>query len=647
MAHEKLEKFIASKNIAADLEKQQLSEVGALCYTELNIDEESRREWKEKNEDGMKLAKQITGSKTFPWPNSANIKYPLITTASIQFAARAYPEIVQGPNIVKANIVGKDADGEKKKRAERVSTHMSFQVAEEMIGWEEDMDTGLHVLPITGSLFKKSYFDEVTERNISDLCLPIDVIVNMKAKSLEKASRVSHRIWKSKNEIYEHQVADIWLDVDLKIPDTDDGDSDAPQEFFEQHRYLDLDDDGYKEPYIVTFHEKTKQVVRIVARYRSEDVELKRTNGTHKLVKIDPIQYFTKFTFLPDPEGCFYGLGFGALLGPINESVNTVINQLLDAGALATAGGGFIGRGIRIKGGKIEVKLGKWQMVETIGDDLRKNMVPYPLNEPSQVLFLLLGMLIDAGKDISSVKDVLTGEKPGENVSVETVLALVEQGMKVFTGIYKRVFRALKQEFEKLYKLNFIFLNQGHYFNILDEEKAVKQKDYEPKGLDIKPVADPNMSLDVLRLSRTKAMMAVRDPNDPKLNDEEFLNRYLVAIKIENPEDLFIPLDKRPKPQPDPETVDLLQRLDMARDLHDLEKQKLFAEIEQSIAQGRKIHADAIKSIAQAEAEEAGPQLEQYKLYVEKLGQNLKHQEEMLKAKRQTQTTGGNSNATK
>ncbi|MAH48697.1 hypothetical protein CMI37_22920 [Candidatus Pacearchaeota archaeon] len=643
MAHEQLEKFIASKNIAADLDKEKLSTIGALCSTELDIDEQSRNEWREQNEKGMKLAKQIMESKTFPWANAANVKYPLITTASIQFAARAYPEIVQGPNVVKATIVGKDPDGSKKERAGRVSAHMSYQLSEEMEEWDSDMDRLLHVLPIVGCEFKKTYFESVLQRNVSEMCLPLDVIVHMKVKSMTTARRVSHRIWKYKNDIYENQAADIWLDVDLKIPDTDDGDSDAPQEFFEQHRYLDLDDDGYHEPYIVTFHHKTKQVVRILARYDLEGVELTRKG---KLVKIIPIQYFTKFTFLPDPEGGFYDLGFGALLGPINESVNTVLNQLLDAGTLATAGGGFIGRGIRIKGGKIEVKLGRWQMVETMGDDLRKNMVPYPINEPSQVLFLLLGTLIDAGKDISSVKDVLTGEKPGENVSVETVLALVEQGMKVFTGIYKRVFRSLKQEFQKLFKLNSIYLNEEHYFTVLDDEKVAGRADYNLKDLNILPIADPNMSLDVLRLARVRALMAVRG-SSPALNDDEIMAFYLESIKVDK-DRFFLEPEQRPQQQPDPVMIDLMQRLDMAKDMHELEKQKIFAEIEQSIAQGRKIHADAILSIAKAEAEGLGPQLEQYKMFIEKLGQNLKHEEEMLEASRQPKqlTEGGASSAT-
>ena len=610
MSLEQTEKFINTPNVASLLDDEELETIGRICYRELQIDEDSRQEWLEKNKEGMKLAKQVTESKTFPWPDSANVKYPLITVSSINFASRAYPEIIQGQNIVKARVIGDDPQGLKADRADRVSAHMSYQITEEMPEWEEQMDRLLHVLPILGCCFKKTYFDSVQKVNTSDLVLPEDLIVNVKAKSTDAARRLSHRIWKFKNYIYEQQTSGLWLDVDLKLPEDREGDSDAPEEFYEQHRYYDLDGDGYAEPYAITFHKETKKVVRISPRYGMEDVIL-NAKGT-KVVKIDPKQFFTKFSFIPDPEGGFYDLGFGALLGPINRSVNTVLNQLLDAGTLSNAGGGFVGRGARIKGGIIELKLGEWQFVDTKGDDLRKSLVPYPIKDPSQVLYLLLGTLIEAGNSISSVTNVMKGEKPGENVSVETILALAEQGLKVFSAIFKRIYRGSKSEYQKLFRLNSVYLKEDEYIRVLDNPLAIKRVDYNVADLDVSPVAEPGMSLDVLRLAKARALR--EGMGMPGLKPMQVTKRWLEATKQENIEEIF---DENQQPQPDPATVEAMARLDMDKAKMSLEMEEIKAQIAKIVAEIAKIQADTALSGAKAGSESLKPVIESEKLRVE------------------------------
>jgi chaperonin GroES len=613
----KLKKFIGLDNIAEELDDETLNEIGDRVIRDFEIDWNSCNEWRELNDKGIKLAKQVAKKKSFPWENAANIKYPLITSAAMQFAARAYPEIIQGKDIVKVRVVGADPDGQKQRRA-RISSHMSYQIVEEMEEWEEQQDRLFHTLPIVGCQLKKTYFDSVKKRNMSDVLFPDEFAINYKSKSLETARRISHILEKYKNDIREYVREGVWLDYDFGDAETTEGDEDAPHRFIEQHRWLDLDKDGYEEPYIVTVHEKERKTVRIVARYDESSIEI---NEKDELIRIIPHQYFTKYGFIPNPDGGFLDIGFGTLLTPINESLNTVINELLDAGAIHNAGGGFIATGIRIKAGKLKFKLGEWKTVHTTAADLKNGIVPLPTREPSLVLFQMLGLLIEAGKDISSVKDVLMGEKPGENVSAETVLALIEQGMKVFSAIYKRIYRALTKEFQKLFWLNSKFIDPLAYQKVLDIPEQVDAfEDYNTTDLDIKPVADPNMTLDIQRLTKAKALMETLGTH-PTQNVPEILRRYYTALKIPDIDTLFV------EPSPNPEIEKLYAELDMEREKQYFEKLKILAEI-------RKIHADAVLALAKAEAQEQGTQLEEYKTAVEELGVILKHEEAKIQQRK-------------
>ena len=250
--------------------------------------------------------------------------------------------------------LGKDPDGSKTEIAQAVSTYMSIQLMQDMYGWEEDMDKMLIMLPILGTMFKKTYWDSLNETNCSHLVMPKNLVVNHWARNLCDAERISEIIEMSPRKLKERQQAGLWLDIDLgrapqPLMDTVGPsvvDDTTPYTFIEQHTFLDLDDDGYKEPYIVTFHKESKKVVRIVARFDETTI---KQGADGKIHKIDPIEYYTKFGFIPNPDGGFYDIGFGVLLGPINESVNTLINQLLDSGHLSTLQSGFIGKGLRIR----------------------------------------------------------------------------------------------------------------------------------------------------------------------------------------------------------------------------------------------------------------------------------------------------------
>lgn len=557
---------INSVNIAEDLDRNQLLDIGNDVVDGFDTDLSSRAPWEKDLENWTKLALQVADQKTFPWPNAANIKYPLLATAAMQFAARAYPTLVPSDGkIVKCRVVGADPFGEKAARAKRVSTHMSYQVLDEMPNWEEDMDRLLLSLPIAGTCFKKTYWDSGKQVNCSKLVLPKYLVVNYNTKSLEEAERVTEVIYLSKRKIRERQNQGIYLDVELPDADGSDvlnnngvnrafqvdasEDSTTPYTILEQHTYLDLDEDGYSEPYIVTVEQQSKKVLRIVARFSAEGV--RTSEDGRKIISIDPIEYYTKYGFIPNPDGGFYDIGFGRLLGPINDSANTIINQLVDAGSLSNLQAGFIGKGLRIKMGESRFQPGEWKAVNATGDDLKKQIFPLPVREPSQVLFNLLDLLLKSGKELASVAEIFVGKMPGQNTPATTTMATIEQGMKVFTAVYKRVYRSLGKEFKKLYMLNRVYMNPQEEIDVLDE--PIPQSDYFGPENDIIPGADPTAVSSQEKQAKVQALMQLLQLGTI---DPMFVTQmYLEAHEIPNAEKAI----RQPSPPPPDPKAEALQ----------------------------------------------------------------------------------------
>ena len=555
----KLETIIANtKNLAEDLDDNTLISIGNDVVKGYETDKASREPWEKDLKTWTELALQISGNKTYPWPNAANIKYPLLATAAMQFAARAYPTLVPSDGkIVKCRVTGFDHDGEKTKRAERISKHMSYQVLEEMDDWEEDMDKLLICLPIAGTCFKKTYWNPNKQRNCSILVLPKTLVVNYFCRRLEEAERITEVLTQTKRKVKELQNQGLYLDIKLSDPsvgtedptksineafqNTTSEDNTTPYIILEQHTYLDLDQDGYSEPYIVTVELDSHKVLRIIPRFNGDSVLVDEKN---KVISIEATQYYTKYSFIPNPDGGFYDLGFGRLLGPLNNSANTIINQLVDAGSLSNLQSGFIGKGLRIKMGETKFVPGEWKAVNATGDDIKKQIFALPVREPSDVLFKLLDLLLKSGKELASVAEIFVGKMPGQNTPATTTMATIEQGMKVFTSVYKRVYRSLASEFKKIYKLNREYMNNEEYISVLDE--PVQQEDYKGPENDIYPGADPTAVSSQEKQAKIQAVMQLLQLGT--IDPMAVTMLYLEAHEIPNPGQLM----KQPQPQPDP-----------------------------------------------------------------------------------------------
>ena len=574
---------VSDPNLAEGMDDERLDAISADLVKGFDSDEESRSDWLRKSEDYLKLALQIKETKSTPWPNAANVKFPLLSISSIHFNARMYPALVNGFDIVRGMTVGEDNDGSKADTANRISKHMSYQLLHEMEDWEDDMDAGLFVLPMIGTFFKKVYYDPIDEINKSELVMPQDLSVNFYAKSMKKAPRATHILTQSTNEIREAMNQGLYHDIGLfdepieeddsltaptgvsvtpelgvmgnthiddvqGITQPSEVDNTVPHEILEMHCWLDLDHDYYEEPYIVTIHRETKKILRIIARYTAEDVVSDEAN---ELLKIKATEYFVNYKFIPDPQSGVYGVGFGTLLGPINETVNTLINQLLDSGTLSNMQSGWIAPGVKVRGGVFKFKPGEWKLAQFVGDNIKNKIMPLPVREPSNTLFALLGMLTTEAQKLSSVMDIMTGEMPGQNTKATVVLQAVEQGSKVFNAIAKRLYRMFSKELKMLFRLNSIHLTDEVYFNVLDKKKSevikTAAEDYDLESLNIMPSADPSVSSQSQRIAKVQALEPL--VGQGLVNPKVYAKRFVDAVEIEDADELL----EMPEPQPNEE----------------------------------------------------------------------------------------------
>ena len=652
----KIEDLVAATNICDLLDKEEILAIGASALDGYTQDKASRAEWEQRMATANKLALQVREDKNFPWVGAANVKFPLVTVAAMQYAARAYPALINGDELVKAKVWGDDTDATDR-IATRVETHMTWQNMEQMSEWEENTDKLLLIQSISGCPLRKRTFDPVKGRQSDKLVLPDNFVINYYCTDLLSAPRYTEWYYLWPNDLYQREMdgrfsKDVEVSPAEPLDGTDEltqakdqrqgirppGDSDGdavqssnPYLTGEQSCWLDLDDDGYAEPYIVTFNIDSGKVHRIVARYLPSGVKDRRgatlgseewLKGDRKVYAIDPVEIYTKFPFIPSPDGGFYDIGLGILLGPINESVNTSLNMCFDAGTMATLGGGFLGRGFKSKGGPFTFQPQEWKPVDAPGDDLRKNVLPLPVRDPPAILFQLIGFLVNYAERIVSANDMQVGENVGQNTPAETARTMNENGSRVYNAIYKRTWRSLRNEFKIQAELNTLFLDtEPDYAQI---SKMVTIEDYRAMGIFVKPAADPRATSDRERVGQ--AQMIVQNAMSlPGHNKYQSVLRLYKAMNVPDIAKIMPPPtqqgpDGKPQPaadwpaQPNPKMIEIqikqgqleLQKQQFQSDQQEL-KIQLQMDIQESQANVEKLRAQAVKLLADAKGAEVEP----------------------------------------
>jgi chaperonin GroES len=616
MAKKDLQKYLNKDvtNLAEMLDDELLGKISNKVLAGYQEDLTSMQEWLDSVEHAIKLAELKKEPKNTPFPNAANVKFPLIINACQQFGANIYPEIIKDGKVVKAAVLGKDMDGSKAIKARNVSDYMSYQLLFQSTDWEKSLDKLLNQLPIIGFLCKKTYYDVIKQRNISEVCDYKDIVINSDATSLQDASRITHILHFRLNDLVAQSRNGLFLEDSVSAIHEmhKDLDTDKHIDCLEQHRGLDLDEDGFEEPYIVTVEKSTGKVLRIYPRYKKEDI---KENAKGKVMYIKACEYFTDFHFLPNPSGKFQSIGFGTLMAHLNQSVNTILNQLIDAGTLDNMQGGYIDSRVQIQSGNSRHKPGEWVRAKaTSGMLLKDGFMPITYKGPSQTLFHLLGLLIQASKELSSSTEAMQGSSMPDNAKTGAVASIIDRGLKVFSAIYRRVNRSLKDEYQKIFLLNAEYMDTEEYMLVLDDKKAIMRSDFDVNSVDVMTVADPNLSSDAQRMGQVQLLQSLE--GKPGVDSREIILRTLEFARIPNPEKILPPPQPTP---PGPDTIELQAKIvhmaaDTARKDRELSLAERRFQLDVIMAEGNleQIKSLAIKNIALAEAAEAGTQLQDY-----------------------------------
>lgn len=661
--------LLDAPNIAAHLSEEYRNLLGQMVVEGYLADRNSRQVWEQRSEKAIKLALQITEDKSFPWPGCSNVKFPLVTIAALQFLARV-SILTKGRKIVKCDVIGVDHDGKHRAVANRIASHLSYQLLSENQNWIDDDEKAKFAASIVGCAFKKTYFDPVEGMNVSCHVPAAMLVVDYFTKDIDKANRITQLIPMTRNDISERTRRGLFLEMssdrpnytattileqvsDLQQGISAPGDESVPMfSVLEQHLWLDLDGDGYDEPYIAFVREDTAQTLRVVARYFDQgdvfrkndllvrnlhddmskaaaepDAEIRakalarykaaikdlQEDKKNIILRIVPQRVYTKIPFIPSPDGGFYDLGLGSLLGPNNEAVNSLLNQLIDNGTMQNTAGGFLGRGVKMKGGSTGFAPFEWKPVDSTGDDLRKNIMPLPVNAPSSVLFELLTLLISYGERISGSTDIMSGVSPGQNTPAETSRNTIEQGMKIFSGIYGRMHRAFGRELGKCVELNRLYLeDSSDYYDLVTGAGAmIARSDYRDGKFFVKPAADPVSASETQR--QQKAMMVKEAAaSTPGYNRYEVELDFLEAFDVTDVERLF-PDPKGPNAVPPPVNpkIDLeLKKLQLKSQEMQQQMQLAVADLQQkaelNAAKIVELQAKAEKEAAEAAGVETG-----------------------------------------
>lgn len=617
-------KFIDSDNIATDLNVERIDEISKECLKGFEEDCNSMEDWLADVDAAMDLTDIKREQKNFPFRGAANVKYPLTSLAVIQFASRAMPEMIRNGALAKTKIIGFDPSGTKDRRAVRTSKYSNYVLFEKIPNYMEERDRLLGQLAVVGVSFTKTWYDPAREELLSEL-IPYNLIkINDNTTSLEKAPRISHILYLTKNDVVENIRSGLYKEIPLEtFDDTEDSEDPDHFEFIEQHTYLDLDGDDYCEPYIVTIHKRTTKVVRIVARYTADAIKVKKG----RVVCIKPTHYFTDYHFIPNPRGTFHSIGFGTLLLDMNSMTNSLCNQMLNSGTLSMTQGGLYSNEVRIRKDMKDVEPGEWIPAENSSQALMKdNFMPFEYAPPSPVLFQLLEVLLGAGKELTSSTEALTGNADTVNASPTSILSNVEQGLKTFNAIRSRIVHSLGKELKKIFAIFAQRVDVREYVAVIDPgpqdlqemfDESGKFIDFDMSNMDIVPVADANVASKAEELAKANAalqmgiqMMSVAPG---AINPKALMARLFKAMEIENYEEL-IPPDSPQAPDPALELakVDLQSQIDVrSKEMEHKEKELQIkaAEVEAKIAESR---TKSVKNIADAEAQEAGVQISAY-----------------------------------
>jgi hypothetical protein len=547
-------------NLAEYLDDSVLGELASELVASYEEDLESRSDWENTYVKGLELlGAKMEDERAEPFEGASAVTHPLVSESVVQFQAQAYKELLPSGGPVQTRIAGLQ-NQETEAQAARVKHYMNYLVTEEMEEFDPDMDQLLFYLPLSGSTFKKIYFDNILGRPVSKFIPAQDVVVPYSATDLITTPRITHVLKMTDNEILKQQLGGFYRDVDLPtggIGDDDEVDdkvseiqgvtksfSDDVRTLLEMHVELDIegfeDTDvngeitGLKLPYIVTLDKDSQTILGIRRNYRQEDPLRKA------------IPYFVHYKFMPGLG--FYGFGLTHMIGGLGRAATSILRQLIDAGTLSNLPGGFKARGIRVRNADEPIQPGEWRDIDAPGGAIRESIMPLPYKEPSATLAQLLGALVEGGRRFVSVADQQASNM-GQEAPVGTTVALLERGMKVMSAIHKRLHYAQKKEFRILARIVQENVQAYPYQLPNGAPQQILQQDFDGR-VDILPVSDPNIFSMAQRVALAQEQLKLAQSNPQMHNLHEAYKRMYQALEIQNIEEILPPPPPPPQPQP-------------------------------------------------------------------------------------------------
>jgi len=521
-------------NLAEEIEDPALQSLGDELLQNIKDDLDSRKDWEKTYKEGLVLLGLKYEERTEPWDGACGVFHPMITEAVVRFQSETIMETFPAQGPVKTKIIGKDTR-EKEEAAQRVKDDMNYELTERMPEFRMEHERMLWNLPATGSAFKKVYYDPSLQRQTSVFVPAEDIIVAYGTVGMESAERVTHRMYKTSNEIRKLQVAGFYRDIELGDPpklknelqekkDKESGMSPINDDryiLYEVHvnldlpGYEDMEDDeptGIAIPYVVTVVEGTGDILAIRRNYYENDDTKKRRD------------HFVHYTYIPGFG--FYGFGLFHLIGGFAKSATSIMRQLVDAGTLSNLPGGLKSRGLRIKGDDTPIAPGEFRDVDIGSGALRDNILPLPYKEPSATLYQLMNTIVEEGRRFAATADMKISDMSAQ-APVGTTLALLERMLKVMSAVQARVHYAFKQELQLLAAIIRDYTDDDYDYDPLSGERHAKQADYDM--VEIIPVSDPNAATMSQRVVQYQAVLQLSQMA-PQIYDMPALHRQMLEV---------------------------------------------------------------------------------------------------------------------
>ena len=579
-------------NLAEEMPDRELSRISSDLLSEFDANKASRQEWEDAYTNGLELLGFTYDERTQPFRGASAVTHPLLAEAATQFQAQAFNELLPASGPVRTVVMGKESPS-KNQQAQRVRQFMNYYITTVMEEYTPDMDQMLFYLPLAGSTFKKTYYDETLGRAVSKFVPAENLVVPYETADLETCPNITQVVRMSLNDLRKRQIYGTYLDVEVipaqKEMSSLDGEMDRieglePNQIdydctiLEVHADLDLegyeelDDEGeptgIKVPYIVTISEDNGQILSIRRNYQEED-ELKKK-----------IQYFTHFKFLPGFG--FYGLGLIHTIGGLSRTATAALRQLIDAGTLSNLPAGFKARGLRIRDDDSPLQPGEFRDVDAPGGAIRDSLMPLPFKGPDQTLFQLLGFVVEAGQRFATITDLKVGDG-NQQAAVGTTLAMMEQGTRVMSAVHKRLHYGMKQEFRILARVMSESLPQRYPYTVPGGDEQIMREDFDDR-VDVMPVSNPNVFSQAQRivLAQTKLQLASQAPEIHNIS-EVYRDMY-EALGVTDIDRIMkaVPTDEPVPIDPAQENINVLDMLP----LHAFEGQNHQAHIQAHLTFG-------------------------------------------------------------